>query len=299
MENQTQHILDTDQTNFVTDVIEASNHQLVLVDFWAEWCGPCRSLGPILEQLVTDYQGAIRLVKVNADTEQGICGHYGIRSLPTVYLFSQGQVVDQFMGLQPESEIKKLIDQHIGNPSSDALAQIQEAYAQGYVDQAIEALRQLIAQESPQPGERAHPDPKNDQLKTVLMNYLAEQNQTDEAMSVAQTISDDGKSTPEYKQFQARLSFSETSDKDVDLGQLEANIEANPKDLESRLALANQLVLQQQYPAALDQLLEIVRIDREFNDQIARQTMIKIFELLGGQGEIVSNYRRQLARTLH
>ena len=297
MENQTQHILDTDQANFVTDVIEASHNQLVLVDFWAEWCGPCRSLGPILEQLVADYQGAIRLVKVNADTEQGICSHYGIRSLPTVYLFSEGQVVDQFMGLQPESEIKKLIDQHTGNPSSDVLTQIQGAYAQGYVDQAIEALRQLIAQESS--GESPDPDPKSDQLKTVLMNYLAEQNQIDEAKSVAESVSDEGKNTTEYKQFEARLSFSETGDEDVDMDQLKANIEANPKDLASRLALANQLVLQQQYTGALDQLLEIVRIDREFNDQIARQTMIKIFELLGGHGEIVSNYRRQLARTLH
>ena len=291
MENQTQHILDTDQANFVTDVIEASNSQLVLVDFWAEWCGPCRSLAPILEKLVADFQGAIRLVKVNADVEQAICGHYGVRSLPTVYLFSQGQVVDQFMGLQSEAEIKQMIDKHVGGAGAgaqDMLGQIQAAYTHGHVAEAIDALRQMIAQA-----------PDNDQLKTTLMNYLVEQNQMEEAQVVAETVSDDGKNTPEYKQFEARMSFSEPEGEGVDMNELLANIEANSADLESRLKLANQLVLQQQYTEAMDQLLEIVRIDRDFNDQIARETMIKIFALLGGQGEVVSIYRRKLAAALN
>ena len=288
MENHAQHILDTDQTAFQADVIEASNNQLVIVDFWAEWCGPCRSLGPILESIVHEFNGAVRLVKVNADEQQELCGHYGIRSLPTVFLFLQGEVVDHFMGLQTESAIKEMIARHLEGPGAGMLEQIQSAYDQGYKEEAMTALRQMIEQ-----------DPNNDKLKLKLMNWLAENGQLDEAETLSAAISAEGRESPEFKQFTARLSFSEASNGDGDLDALRAAIESDPDDLESRLQLANQLVLANEFPEALDQLLEIIRKDRSFNDEAPRQTMIKIFELLGNQGEIVSSYRRQLGRLLY
>ncbi|NKB77185.1 MAG: thioredoxin [Gammaproteobacteria bacterium] len=288
MQEQAQNIIDSNLINFDTDVIDASNSQLVMVDFWAEWCGPCRSLGPILEQLVEDYGGSVKLVKIDADDQQNLCREYGVQSLPTVYFFSNGSVVEQFMGLQTEQDIRTLIDKHVVSDVDPVYQQAIAEYQNGNHDGAISILVQLIETE-----------PDNDKPKQLLAGWLTTAERWEEAHTVVESLSDESKATPEYRAFTARLAFSESASGSLSNEDLIEAIRRDENDLDSRCQLADQLVVQQHYAEAMDQLIEVIKRDRGFKDDIARQSMIKVFHVLGGRGELVSKYRQLLARTLN
>ncbi len=285
---QSPNIVDSDQFTFDADVIEASNHQLILVDFWAEWCGPCRSLGPILEQLIEEYDGALKLVKINADEQQNLCAHYGVRSLPTVYFFKDGAVVEQFMGLQQEQDIRTLIDKHVASKVDPALELAISEYESGEHEKAISTLRQLLESDS-----------ENDQIKQLLAGWLSTEGRWDETRTVINSLSQDAKETPEYRAFVARLDFNESASDGPSDDVLFEAIRIDENDLESRCQLADRLVIQQRYADAMDQLLEVIQRDRTFKDDAPRESMIRIFHMLGGSGELVSRYRSLLARTLN
>ncbi len=284
--------VDVDTASFGTEVIEASAQQLVMVDFWADWCGPCGSLSPILEGLVDKYQGALKLVKINTDQHQELAGQFGIRSLPTVFFFKDGNPVDQFMGAQPESAIREIIDRHIGDGQPQPGAELdmaRQAYDQGQQDEARNYIRQLIA---------ATPDCA-DEPKLLMVEWLTAEGQLEEASTFAATLSDDGKDSKEAKALTAALELQQTLKDMPAESELVAAIAEDDNNMDARFKLAQRKIAEQNHEEGLDYLLEIIRRDREFEEDGARKYMIKVFEMLGGKGALVSRYRGLLARTLN
>ena len=283
---------DTETTieTFARDVVQASNQQLVMVDFWADWCGPCKSLTPILEKLVGQYQGAVKLVKINTDQQQELAGQFGIRSLPTVFFFKDGNPVDQFMGLQPESAIREIIDRHTGDTGSAAgdLDVARQAYEQGQHEEAKNYVRQLVSV-----------TPDSDEPKLVLVAWLTAEGNLDEAKVVVETLSDEGRESKECKALQAAIELQQSLADIPPASELLAAIEQDENNNKARFQLAQRLVAEQDHAGGLDLLLEIIRRDREFEEDGARKYMIKVFEMLGGRGELVSKYRGILARMLN
>ena len=283
-----QKYVDTDLASFAEDVIQASTQQLVMVDFWAEWCGPCRSLGPILESLVDQYQGALKLVKVDADQHQELTAQFGIRSLPTVFFFKDGNPVDQFMGAQPESAIKAIIDKHIGGAAVSELEQVAEAYDSGHKEEAKAYVGQLIAA-----------DENNEAAKLLMLGWLTSENNMDAAKSIADSISEEGHSAAEYKGYLAKVELNKDMEGVPQIAELEQLILKDEDNLEARYQLAQRLIAEQDYSGGMDQLLEMIKRNRQFQDEAARKLMLKVFALLGGKGETVSRYRSLLSRLLN
>lgn len=280
-------VIDSGFQEFQRDAVDASAERLVLVDFWAAWCGPCRTLGPILEKIVGEYSGAVRLVKIDTDKEQALAAQFGVRSLPTVLILQDGEVVDQFMGAQPESAIRQKIDQFVSNPFDLALEEARTLHSQGDTAAARQILDQLIAA-----------GPTNDAPKLLLIDWLSADDDLEGASSVAETLSPEGRNSAEFRAYHASLEFHRDASELPSQSELEENVSRNPDDLDCRYKLAKLLVARQAYPEAMDHLLEIIRRDRKFEDDGARKTMLKVFELLGGKGELVSDYRSRLSRIL-
>ncbi len=278
----------TDVTTATFDqaVIEASKDTPVLVDFWAPWCGPCRVLKPVLEKLAGEYQGQFRLAKVNSDENQELAMQYGVRSIPSVKAFVDGKLVDEFLGAQPESMVREFIDGLLPTPGDLLRRQAAEAAAQADKEGALALLKQA-----------AELEPSNDVVHADTIALLLELGRVDEAKAAAARLTPLASQDPRIGALLAQLQFAEGGE--GDLSSLETRITADPSDLEARLQLAKTLVARQQYQPAMDQLLEIIRRDRKWNQDAGRKTMLAMFDLLGGQGELVSKYRRLLAAALN
>ena len=282
------HTVDTSLDTFEQDVVERSHHQLVLVDFWADWCGPCKSLAPVLDRLLAQYAGSVCLAKVNTDEQQELAARYGIRSLPTVMLFKNGEVVDQFMGAQPENMIKPLLDKHVVRESDKQLEQAVTLFDSDDLDGAITLLQQTIAQ-----------DPVNDRPKLKLLEWLLDAQRFDEARMVCDAVTAGGKDLAWYRSLKARLEFAQDSGEGPGTEELIGVVQQDAGNLEARFQLANHLIGLGRLPEALDQLIEIIRRDRTFRDDAPRQTVLKVFDLAGGRGPLVSQYRSLLSQALN
>ena len=318
-------MIDVTMQNFEAEVIEASMTTPVLVDFWAPWCGPCKSLGPVLEKLEVDYGGRFKLVKINSDDEQQLAGAFGIRSIPTCILLMGGRPVDGFMGAQPEGQVRQFLDKHL--PSEGELAaqadtdEAEALMAEGDTDAALDKLRDALA---------AAPD--NDDARFDLIKLLVTLGELDEAeAALAPALA----RIPRPLRFEAlhhwlqALRFATTDERaQWTLAQFDERIAQNKRDFDTRLAKARLLLAAGQMEAAMDELLEIVMRDKTWNDDIARKTYVAILELLtppapknndaalgktaGGieltgkgalqqdpQAELVSRYRRKLSMALN
>jgi putative thioredoxin len=249
--------------NFVATVVDGSAERPVVVDFWAPWCGPCRTLMPLLDRLADDYGGRFALVKVNTDEEQQIAAHFGIRSIPTVMLFHQGQVVEQFVGVQPEPAIRALIDKYVAS----ATETVADAGSPGGL--AAQAEAELAARD---------------------------------AAAAATTLERLAASDPEHKalrSLRARVGFVEAANARPDVAGLRAALEANPADAAARHALAAHHALAGDYATALAEWLDLMRRDRRFGDDLARRSLLAVFDVLGEGHEFTQSYRRKMASLLH
>jgi putative thioredoxin len=282
------HIADITQQTFQSSVLAKSQEIPVLVDFWAAWCGPCKMLMPVLARLADEYRGKFFLAKVNTDVEQALAAHYGVKSLPTVKLFKNGQVVEGFLGVQPEKAIRALLDRHIPRESDTLIDNALLAMQAGKVDEAMTALQ--MAMES---------DPANDRAGIELARLLLQRGRVENAESVLDALSGDARETPAALALAAQLKFARIAAHARPVDALQQAIAANPHDSSARHELAARHVLQGEYTAALDELLEIVRTDRKFEDDAARKAMISIFDLLGSASETVRQYRRKLSLALN
>jgi len=279
---------DVTEQNFASQVIDASHQQPVLVDFWATWCGPCQSLMPILEQLAQSYQGKFLLAKVEIDSQQALATQFGVRSVPTVKLVKNGQIVDEFTGALPESQIRVFLDKHIESESDQRMRQALLHYQQGETDAALAEMGQIL-----------QADPDNENNKINYANVLIRENHLDEARQWLASLSVEAALKPEVRAMQAQLEFIEIVQTAPDPATLKKRLAEDPRNTEARYQLSAHAILQGQFEVAFEQLLEIVKRDRNYHDDAGRKALLKLFDLLGDNHELVSSYRRKLAMALN
>ncbi|SOZ35673.1 thioredoxin [Cupriavidus neocaledonicus] len=274
--------------NFETEVIDASRQMPVLVDFWAPWCGPCRTLGPMLERLEAEADGQWKLAKVNVDENQELAAHFGVRSIPHVVAIADGQAVDQFTGVLPESGLREFLDRLAPGQARSPLADALALAAAGNRDGAETLFADAIAA-----------DPESDAARLAYVGFLLDGNATDRARAEFAALSPRAEQVDGYGALRTRIEAMENAAGLPDAATLAGRIDADPRDLAARMDLARLMIAQQQYEPALEQLLAIVRTDRGFEDDIGRRTMLSVFELLADRPEVVSRWRRQLSTSLN
>ena len=296
-------MIDVTVENFEAEVIAASMQVPVLVHFWAPWCGPCKSLGPVLEKLETEYAGRFKLVKIDSDQEQQIAGMFGIRSIPTCVLLMNGQPVDGFMGAQPEGQVRAFLDKHVPPAGEEAPAEPEEApAAPGAEDPAaaLEKLQHAVAT-----------DPANDDARFDYVKLLLQMGREDDAkVAFAPVIAKAGVS----RKIGALKAWMDAIDS-VAMGagiegagaEFDARIAANKRDFDARFGRAQWLMAQQRWTDAMDELLEILMRDKAWNDEAARKTYVAILEIIElpkvkvAEGQIppedpvLATYRRRLS----
>ena len=274
--------------NFASAVIEKSRETLVLVDFWADWCAPCRMLMPVLAALATEYSGKIQLVKVNSDKEPQLATEYGVRSLPTVKFFKAGQVVDEFMGVLPEQAVREYIERNLDRPADHQIRAAVELSATGQHDEAIKLLAAALVE-----------DPKYDKTRLALAEEQIEVGSLADARQTLNEASNQVRFDAPFKSLIARLELAEIANSDVNRATLEKRISSNPDDLASREQLGAICFAAGENDAAMEQWLEIVRRGQGDIKDNGRENLIRSFEVLGSQDQDVTRYRRLLAQALN
>lgn len=290
MSQDTSYIFDVTDADFQQQVIEASFNQPVLVDFWAEWCAPCKVLMPMLQQIAESYQGALLLAKVNCDVEQQVVGMFGIRSLPTVVLFKDGQPVDGFAGAQPESAVRAMLEPHVQMPppaADDPFELAQAQFSEGQYAQAEATLKALLSEDNSQAG-----------ALILYARCLAERGELAEARTILDSIKSD-EHKAELAGAKAQLTFLSQAETLPDAAELKARVAQNPGDDEAVYQLAVRQLARQQYEAALDALLKLFVRNRTWNEGLPHKTLLQVFDLLGNDHPLVTTYRRKLFAALY
>ncbi|WP_111640616.1 thioredoxin [Marinimicrobium alkaliphilum] len=282
-----QNIVDVTMETAQQWVIDESFKRPVLVDFWADWCGPCKTLTPILEKLANEYQGQFLLAKINADDQQTLAGQFGVRSLPTVMLIKDGQPLDGFGGAQPETEVRALLEKHLPKPWEGDLQQAQALLAQGQAQDALPLLRQVyeLAGEPPQ-------------VACLMAQALVDLKRPDEAGQLLDTVKLADQDAL-YEQVKAQLALSEQAAKTPELEGLEAALEQNPDDLDARYKLALQQYQEGYHRPALENLMAILTRDKNYAEGGARKTLMDILASLGKGDPLAVEFQRKLFTLLY
>lgn len=276
--------------DFEESVIAASHRVPVLVDFWAEWCAPCRTLKPILEKLAAEYGGRFRLAKVNSDTNHELAARYAVRGIPSVKAFIDGDVVGEFTGALPEAKVRAFIDDLLPSPAEPLRIAALEARTRGDTEVACSLLSDALEL-----------DPNHDTARLDLADIRIDLGDTDSAQNILDSLAHPTRFAARVAALQARLKLA-ASGGGADTAALAARIAANEGDLDARLRLAQALALAGNYRPALEELLSIVKRDRHWQDQAARKAMLELFTLLGSDGQsddLLREFRIALARTLN
>ncbi|HEY5047834.1 MAG TPA: thioredoxin [Rhizomicrobium sp.] len=277
---------------FAADVLEASRQVPVIVDFWAPWCEPCKQLGPALEKVVAEANGAVKLVKINIDENQEIARQLRIQSIPAVYAFKDGQPVDGFMGAVPESQIRAFVQQLAGNAGvhdrgAELLAAADEAFVAGDMGGAAQAYGQMLQDEPGHPGAVAG-----------LARCYLKSGDVERARKTLGLVRPDGASDEAIRTVDAELKLREKAQTVGEAGDLLAKLERDPKDHQARYDLALALDAKGDREGAIRELLEIVRRDRKWNDDAARGHLVTLFEAMGPADPRTIDARRRLSSIL-
>ncbi len=284
-------VKDVSEAEFMAEVVDGSMETPVIVDFWAPWCGPCKTLGPMLEDAVKAAKGAVRMVKVDVDQAQNIAGQLQIQSIPTVYAFYKGQPVDGFQGAQPQSEIKAFVERVVqasgGDASGgldDAVAAAEDMLEQGAAVDAAQTFAAILGEEPAHAGAygglvRAH----------IAMDDL------DQAEAILNGAPAEISTAPELEAAHAQLQLARQAADAGPLAELTAKVEVDPEDMQARFDLAQALYAAGDAEGAVGQLLDMFRRDREWNDGAAKAQLFTIFEALKPNDPVVLNGRRKLS----
>jgi len=281
-------IIDVNTETFVREVLEASGKVPVLVDFWADWCQPCKKLSPLLESVAKEQSGKLKVVKVNTDNERQLAAQIGIRSLPTVALFKDGKLVDQFTGLIPKTAIDEFLAQHLLRQSDILRQQAQAALATGDRTTAINHLRMALAREPD--NYRVHPD---------LAGLLVAMGEYQQAEELLDSLPVNEQLTEAVISVRASLRIQAIVRDAPDIATLQQQLSQDRNNVQALYQLSARQVIAGDYETAIEQLLEIIRRDRKFGDDAARKTLLDVFMLLGNQGNLVKRYRSRLAGMLN
>jgi putative thioredoxin len=287
-------MIESDESSFERDVLDASRVQPVLVDFWATWCAPCRALGPLLERLETEYGGRFRLVKVDSDANPGLSARYRVRSIPYVIVFVDGEMRDSFVGALPEGQLRAFIDRAIPGPAERERGRARALLDAGDRTAAAEALRAAIALQPALAAARLD-------LADVLLEGMppVDDGRLAEASIVLEPLGPADRGDERHRAIGARLGALRATAGAAPLEVLRARVAAAPGDLAAKYALAQRLVAERAYAEALEQLIEIIGRDRRYGDDAARRLMLSVFELAAADAPLVSSYRRRLSAVLN
>ncbi|AZT85128.1 thioredoxin [Marinobacter sp. NP-4(2019)] len=282
------YIFEANMENFQQKVMEASSTTPILVDVWAEWCAPCKQLMPLLEKLADEYQGGFILAKVNADEQQQLTASLGVRSLPTVILVKDGQAVDGFNGALPESEIRKVLDKHVEAPEEDPYEKAHRLWEGGDVEGALAILTEMNQK-----------DPENLKVLIDLAQLKAEMGDLETAEQVLESLPPEEKLQHQAKQLAARIKFLRQSAELPPVKDLEMALEQDPKDPHALHQLSLHHILQENNAQAMELLIRLMQSDSKYKDEVAKTTLIELFDKLGNNNPDVRTYRRKLYTLMH
>jgi putative thioredoxin len=283
------HAVDVNTSNFQALVVEASTKMPVVVDFWAPWCAPCRALTPVLEKLAGEYAGRFVLAKVNSDENPELATQFGVRGIPNVKAFVGGEVIAEFSGALPEGKVRQFLEEILPSPADDLQ---MEAFARYRSDGNVDAALALL-------DEAQKLDPQSEDVKFNRAALLLEGGRNADARAIIETLTPLAQMDDRVSELKARLDLADGAAGAGSADALEKRVAGNEADLDARLQLAHVYVSREDYRQALEQLLAIVQRDRKFGDDVARKTMLKVFELMGNRGDLVSEFRKRLAGALN
>ena len=284
-------IKDVSEATFMQDVVEASMNTPVIVDFWAPWCGPCKTLGPALEAAVTKAKGAVIMAKINVDENQGIAGQMQVQSIPTVYAFYQGQPIDGFQGALPPSEIDAFVARVVEQGGGEA---------DGGLGEALEAAEQMLTEGAAADAAQTFAailgeDPNSAAAFAGLARAHIALDDVDQAEAILNGAPAEISDAPEIEAVRAQIELARQAENAGPVTELRNTVEANPDDLQARFDLAQALHAAGETEAAVAELLELFRRDREWNDGAAKAQMFTIFDALKPNDPVVLNGRRKLS----
>lgn len=285
-------IKDTSEAEFMADVVQASQDIPVIVDFWAPWCGPCKTLGPMLEDAVKAAKGAVRMVKVNVDEAQMIAGQLQIQSIPTVYAFHKGQPIDGFQGALPGSEIKAFVDRVVTAAGGEAPGE--------QLDAAIQAAEEMLTEGAAVDAAQTfaailEEDPRNAAAYAGLVRAHIAMDDLDQAEAILNGAPAEISQAPELEAAHAQIELARQAAEAGPVADLKAAVDANPDDNQARFDLAQALHGSGQVAEAVEQLLELFRRDADWNDGAAKAQLFTVFDALKPNDPVVLNGRRKLS----
>jgi len=282
------NVIEVTESTFQQQVIEKSAEIPVLVDFWADWCAPCKMQLPVLLKLAGEYPGQLQIAKINTEQERALAEQHAIRSLPTLRLYRHGEVVKEVLGAQPEAALRTLIDAYIERESDRRLQQAIELDAQGRRSEALQLMEQAYRE-----------DPDNPRLPLKYARLCLDDNQLDRAGEIIQALPREIREASEAASLKALLEFSRSITDAPSAVELESTLDEDPKQSEPRYQLAARQVLASDYDNALGNFMLLLKQDRNYRDGAAQRGLLTVFALLDQDDERIPGYRRQMFALLH
>ena len=285
---QSTHAVEVTTDSFHQEVLEKSREMPVLVDFWADWCNPCKMLNPSLASLASEYEGRFQLTKIDTDQQQQLASEYGVRSLPTVKIFKDARPVDEFTGVLPERAVREFIERHLPRPADDVMKLANDLASLGKISEAVTLLNQALED-----------DPSYDKLRLALAGYQHAEDGIEEARTTLKGVSPPAQQDEAFKGLLARIEIRETALNSENQDTLLSRLQSTPDDHDSRRRLSAVLFERGEAEAAMDHLLEMVRTGQSEIKASARENLLQVFQALGSSDDRVSRYRRLLAQALN